>query len=215
MARVLIEAAIDTIDAAKRSVHEGAGRLEVCNALDVGGLTPSGELLRACLKLGVPCMAMVRSREGEFIYSDAEFERTLADASEVLTTGAHGIVFGCLRADHTIDADGVRALVRIAENAQTVFHRAFDRTPDGFAALDVLIECGVTRVLTSGHAKTAIEGVDEIRELIARANGRIEILPGGGVRAANAATIVTHTGATQVHARSAEAGIIHGIRAAR
>ena len=212
---VLVEAAVDTIASATRSVAEGAGRLEACASLDVGGLTPSVELLRGCLELGVPCVAMVRPRAGDYVYADAEFERLCADASEMLSAGAHGIVFGCLRADRTIDADGVRAVVRLAENAQTVFHRAFDETPDAFAALALLIECGVTRVLTSGHAATAIEGVEEIRELVTRANGRIEILPGGGVRAANARTLATTAGVTQLHARGTDAGIIAEIRAAQ
>ena len=215
MANVLIEAAIDSYADAERSVREGAGRLEVCASLDVGGLTPSVELLRECLTLGVPCVAMVRQRAGDYVYTDAEFERLCVNASEMLSAGAHGIVFGCLRAGRTIDADGVRAVVRLAENAQTIFHRAFDVTPDAFAALDLLIECGVTRVLTSGHGKTAIEGVEEIRELVTRANGRIEILPGGGVRAANARKLVEGSRVTQLHARGAESDVIARILAAR
>jgi copper homeostasis protein len=209
---VLIEAAIDTFADAERSVREGAGRLEVCASLDVGGLTPSVDLLRECLALGVPCVAMVRPRAGDFVYTEAEFAQLCADASAMRAAGAHGIVFGCLRADRTIDAARVREVVRIATSADTVFHRAFDETPDAFAALDTLVDCGVTRVLTSGHAKTAIEGVAEIRGLIARSGGRIEVLPGGGVRAANVRAIIAGAGATQVHARGTEPGIIGEIR---
>ncbi|HKS05967.1 MAG TPA: copper homeostasis protein CutC [Gemmatimonadaceae bacterium] len=198
---MLVEAAIDTLDDAARSVAEGARRLEVCASLDVGGLTPSLELLHGCLQLSVPCVAMVRPRAGSYMLDDGEFERLCADASEMLSGGAHGVVFGMLRDDRTIDADDVRTVVRIAENAETIFHRAFDDTPDAFAALETLIECGVTRVLTSGHSKTAIEGADEIRRLVTHANGRIEILPGGGVRAPHARELVARTGVTQLHAR--------------
>lgn len=211
---ILVEAAIDSIDAAERAVREGALRLEVCGDLDVGGVTPSFELLRDCLDLDVPCVAMARPRAGSFVYDDAEFAQLCADASNALAAGAHGVVFGCLRPDRTIDEDDVRAVVRVLENAETVFHRAFDETADAADALDVLIDAGVTRVLTSGHAPTAMEGLDEIAAMVKRARGRITILPGGTVRGSNVRELVAKTGVTQVHARATDAGVIAEIRAA-
>jgi copper homeostasis protein len=212
--RFLLEAAVDSVGDAERAVREGAGRLEVCADLDQGGLTPPPALLTACLALGLPCVAMVRPRPGDFVYTDVEMERLMADASALLEAGAHGIVFGCLHRDGGINEDDVLALVRLAENAHTVFHRAFDETPDAGAALATLMQCGVTRVLTSGHAATAIEGAAELADLIGQGRGRIGVLPGGGVRAANVVALVDRTGTTEVHARASTAGVIAGLRAA-
>ncbi|HYV96025.1 MAG TPA: copper homeostasis protein CutC [Gemmatimonadaceae bacterium] len=209
---MLIEAAIDSAEDAERAVAEGALRLEVCGDLATGGVTPPVALLRRCLGLGVPCVAMARPRGGSFIFSAAEEERIVADAQSMLNTGAHGIVFGSLRVDGRIDVDSVRRMVRVASGAETVFHRAFDRTPDALAGLETLIDCGVTRILTSGHAPTALEGVAEIGALMEHAGGRITILPGGTVRGENVRDIVRGTGARQVHARGSVAGVIAGIR---
>jgi copper homeostasis protein len=211
---VVIEAAVDSLADAERAVSEGAGRLEVCGDLIVGGVTPSRDMLRSCLALGVPCVAMARPRAGDFVYDDLEMQSLLADASEMVSAGAHGVVFGCLNRTNAVDVEAVAGLVRIAENAETVFHRAFDETPDSFAALETLIACGVTRVLTSGHARTALEGTANITALNTRAGGRIAVLPGGTVRADNVRALVARTGVTQVHARATEAGVIAGIRAA-
>ena len=211
-AAILIEAAVDSAADAERAVREGAGRLEVCGDLGVGGLTPSAELLRDCLSLGVPCVAMARPRKGNFVFTGPEIARMTADAKEVLATGAHGVVFGSLTPDRTVDAETTRAIVKLAKGSTTVFHRAFDKTPDADRALDALIECGVTRVLTSGHAPVALEGVHELASLVSRAEGRITILPGGTVRATNVRMLVDHSGATEVHARATTPGVIAGIR---
>ena len=211
---ILIEAAIDSPAAAERAVLEGAGRLEVCARLDLGGLTPPLELLRHCLSLGVPLVAMVRPRAGDFVYTGADMQQLMRDAAAMRDAGAHGVVFGILKPDHTIDEKAVTTLLQICSGVATVFHRAFDATPDAQAALETLIEWGVTRVLTSGHAKTAAEGVASLVTLTEQAAGLIEILPGGGIRALNVADIVRRTGVTQVHARSTEPGVIASIKLA-
>lgn len=211
---ILVEAAIDSAADAERAVHEGAQRLEVCGDLSVGGVTPSRELLRDCLALGVPCVAMARPRGGNFTYDAAEFAAITEDAERVLEQGAHGVVFGSLRPDGRIDKHHVGAIVALAGFSETVFHRAFDDTPDAHDALSTLIGCGVTRILTSGHAATAPEGISEIAELVAKSQGRVAILPGGKVRGSNVRALVDQTGVTQVHARASEAGVIALIVAA-
>jgi copper homeostasis protein len=211
---VLIESAIDSVADAERSVREGAHRLEVCGDLGVGGITPSRELLAGCLALGVPCIAMARPTGGSFVYDDLELQQTFADASEMLSAGAHGVVFGCLRPGNLLDEQAIAGFVRLTENAESVFHRAFDDTPDAIAALDILIASGATRVLTAGHAPTAADGAAELAMLIAHAAGRITVLPGGGIRGANVRALVERTGATEVHARGSAPGVIAAIRAA-
>jgi copper homeostasis protein len=148
------------------------------------------------------------------VYGSADFVRLEADVDALVARGADGIVFGVLTADGRVDAMQVRAIVDRCAGLETVFHRAFDETQNAAEALDTLIECGVTRVLTSGGAPTAIEGAGTIAMLVTRARGRIQVLPGGGVRAANVAELATATGVKQVHARASEPGVIAGIRAA-
>lgn len=208
---VLIEAAIDSSAAAERAVLEGAGRLEVCARLDLGGLTPPLELLRHCLSLGVPCVAMARPRAGDFTYGAPDLQQLMSDVAAMRDTGAHGIVFGMLVRDHTIHDEAVMSIVQMCSGMHTIFHRAFDDTPDAREALETLIECDVTRVLTSGHARSAAEGVDALAAIVEDAAGRIGVLPGGGIRAHNVADIVRRTGAMQVHARATEPGVIAAI----
>jgi copper homeostasis protein len=214
MSAILIEAAVDSVADAARAVQEGAQRLEVCGDLGVGGVTPSDELLRECLALGVPCVAMARTRGGQFVYDATEWASICADAERVLELGAHGVVFGSLRRDGRIDKHHTGAITALAGYSETVFHRAFDETPDSTEALLTLIGCGVTRVLTSGHAPTAPEGAAEIAATVAKSAGKISVLPGGKVRGANVRALVDQTGVTQVHARASEPGVIAGIVAA-
>jgi copper homeostasis protein len=211
---VILEAAIDSIAAAERAVGEGADRLEVCGDLSVGGVTPPLVLLRACLSLGVPCAAMARPYGGPFVLSESERAGTVLDAARVLDSGAHGVVFGGITPAGALDTHLVDAVLRVADGAETVLHRAFDHTSDAIAALDVLITAGVHRVLTGGHRGGAWEGRAAIARLVAHADGRITILPGGGVRAPHARALLNETGVGQLHARATDPGVIAALRAA-
>lgn len=146
-----------------------------------------------------PFLAMIRPRAGDFVCSTAELAVMERDAALLLDAGAEGIVFGCLTKDREVDVEACRRLIEVAGHAETVFHRAFDEARSAFQALDDLIGLGVTRVLTSGGAKTALEGVGRIRALVERAEGRIDILPGGGIREHNVEAVVRQTGCHQVH----------------
>jgi copper homeostasis protein len=157
---------------------------------------------------------MARPRTGDFTYHDAELAELRAAVVAAREAGGAGVVFGVLRADLTVDAGTVRDLVHRAEGLETVFHRAFDQTPNVFEALDTLIACGVTRVLTSGKARTAVDGTTMLAALVSHAAGRVEIMAGGGVRETNVVTIVRRSGVSQVHARGTEARVIAGIAGA-
>jgi copper homeostasis protein len=157
---------------------------------------------------------MARPRAGDFVYDVEEFAALCADTERLLEWGAHGVVFGCLRNDGRVDRHQAGAVVALAGYSETVFHRAFDETPDATEALATLIGCGVRRVLTSGHAATAIEGAAELAMLVQQSAGRIEILPGGTVRASNVRDLVKQTGVVQVHARASVPGVIAAIAAA-
>jgi copper homeostasis protein len=174
--------------------------VELCAELDQDGLTPSHDLLApARAACGLPLIAMVRPRAGDFVLRPGELEAMERSAAELLGLGADALVLGCLEPGGAIDARALERLVAAAAGAPVTFHRAFDRTPDPEAALERLVELGVARVLTSGQAPTAPEGATRLARLVERAGRRIEVVPGGGVRAHNAAELVRRTGARVVH----------------
>ena len=209
----LVEICCGSIDDAIQAQAGGAQRIELCSALFVGGLTPSlGTLQYARQRLNIPIMAMVRPRGGGFCYSEAEFATMERDAEAMLANGADGIVFGILREDGTIDLPRTCRLREIAGGKQSVFHRAFDVTPDPFRAIEELVGIGITRVLTSGQQATALEGVDLIRRLIDGARDRIEILAGGGIRLHNVADVVARTGCRQIHLTAFKSVADHSMR---
>jgi copper homeostasis protein len=200
VAKVLLEIVCSSLDDCLTAERGGTDRIELCAAIATGGLTPSlGTLIEAKKRLRIPIVTMVRPRAGGFCYCEEDFSVMRRDAALLLEHGADGIVFGILRSDGTLDISRCGNMVALAGARQTVFHRAFDVTPDAVNALDDLIDLGFTRVLTSGGQKTALEGSDLIRRLIVTAGRRIEVLPGGGVRAYNVRQLVEATGCTQVH----------------
>ena len=197
---ILIEAAVESLDAACAAAQGGADRIELCTDLAHGGTTPDVQLIRDALaQLTIPVFVLVRPRAGDFVYSVAEHGAILEQIAAAKQAGAAGVVTGALRAQQDIDEVRTAELISTARPLPVTFHRAFDECRHLPAALEMLIELGVNRVLTSGGAKTAAEGVEEIRELVRQANGRIQILPGGGVDQENVARIVQRTGVSEVH----------------
>lgn len=196
----LLEICCGSIDDAIQAQAGGAQRVELCSALFLGGLTPSiGTMQVARQRLKIPIIAMVRPRAGGFCYTGEEFETMQRDAESLIAAGADGLVFGILKEDGEIDLDRTRRLGSIAGTRQSVFHRAFDVTPDPFRALDQLIDLGITRVLTSGQRDTVAQGAGLIRRLIEHAHGGIEVLPGGGIDPERVADVVEQTRCTQIH----------------
>lgn len=203
---MLLEVCVGSLDDARAAEAAGADRIELCGALELGGLTPSAGLIEQVLgEVNLPCVVMLRPRAGGFGYSPHEFRCMQLDAQRALDLGAAGIVFGMLTPQASIDRSRVASLVQIAAERQTVFHRAFDFISDKSAALETLVELGVTRILTSGGPPTASEGADILRQLIATAAGRIEILPAGGIQSATIAPLQAETGCTQLHVGAATA----------
>lgn len=213
---VLVEAAVESLDDALSAVAGGAGRLELCARLDVGGTTPDLALIECVVREArVPVLAMIRPRGGDFVHSSAELARMHADVRDALRAGAAGVVLGALDATSRVDVAATASLVRAAGGAPVTFHRAIDDTPDALEALDVLIELGVARVLTSGGAPTALDGAEVLAALVQRAGDRVTIVAGGGVRGGNARLVVERTGVRELHARcEGDAARIRAIREA-
>lgn len=199
---MLFESCVDSLDAALASVAGGARRLELCAQLDLGGTTPDPGLVREVVDaVPVPVFTMVRPRGGAFVYGEAEVDAMVRDIRLMRAAGAHGLVFGALRADRTLDAAVMRRLLSHARPLPVTCHKAFDETPDLLAALDTLVSLGVDRVLTSGGRPTAAEGIAMLAALVARGGEAITVVAGGRVRADTVAALVWQTGVREVHAR--------------
>jgi len=200
----LVESAVDTLESALRAERAGAGRIELCAALNDAGITPSAGLISAVTeRCGIPVFVLIRPRGGGFVYSEAELAIMARDVKTARSLGAQGIVIGALDEIGRIDRAGTRQLVRAAEDLPVTFHRAFDLVANQTEALEQLIAAGVARVLTSGGANTALEGAPRIAAMVNQGRGRLRIIAGGGVRGNNVREIISLTGVEEVHARIA------------
>lgn len=201
-ARVLVEACVDSVESALAAERGGAGRLELYDALFDGGTTPSAGMIAAVReRVTIPVFVIVRPRGGGFVYSDAELDVMRRDIVAARGLGADGVVIGVLRPDGTVDVERTRSLVDAAADIPVTFHRAFDFAPDLARALEDVIASGVARVLTSGGARTARDGVAVLSSLVRHAGDRLVVMAGGGVREENVREIVDATGVREVHVR--------------
>jgi copper homeostasis protein len=198
--KILLEVCVGSAADVDAAIAAGADRVELCAALELGGLTPSIGLIEVVVaRCPLPVIALLRPRAGGFAYDMAEFDTMLADMKRSIEAGVAGFAFGVLDQRGGVDAVRAREIVDRAAPLETVFHRAFDFIADQPAAIDKLIEVGCTRVLTSGGKPTAREGIQSIRRLIDHSAGRLQILPAGGIQAGHVLEIVRGTGCTQIH----------------
>lgn len=179
----------------------GADRVELCSGLAEGGLTPSLGLIRAACRLdGLKVHVLIRPRGGDFLYTETEVALMEDDIRSAIDAGADGVVVGSLTPDGDVDTLQLRRWVAAAGGRNVTFHRAFDLCRQPEQALQDIADCGCNRLLTSGQADKAINGLPLLAQLVAQAGDRLSIMPGSGVNAANAASILTATGAHELHA---------------
>jgi copper homeostasis protein len=203
MPRVVVEACVDTLAGAITAEEGGAGRVELCGSLEVGGLTPPGDLIAECVRrLSIPVFVLARRVPGPFVLSSSELDGLLEDIRMAAARGAAGIVAGALTSAGAIDGQALEAIVGAAGQLPVTFHRAFDAAADQLSGLADLEQGGVARVLTAGGAATAARGTVRIGALVERAAGRIGIIAAGNVRAHNVAALVRLTGVTEIHSRT-------------
>ncbi|MFS0673542.1 copper homeostasis protein CutC [Ornithinibacillus sp. 179-J 7C1 HS] len=188
-------------------IAKGAGRVELCDNLAVGGTTVSygvaAYTIDYCRRENIPVMTMIRPRGGDFIYSNTELEIMKRDLFQMKELGASGVVFGCLNNSNWIDEAAMRSLLALSEGLEITFHMAFDQInpKDQFRAIDWLVEYGVDRILThGGPAGSPIkDNVDRLKEYIDCAAGRIVILPGGGITEQNVDALVAVLPISEAH----------------
>ena len=198
--KYLIEIATSDFLTTRSAVEGGADRIELCANLAEGGTTPSYAYIKKCREaFDIALFPIIRPRGGDFLYTKDEFEIMKNDIKLCKELGCEGIVIGLLNMDGTIDMTRTSELVELVYPLEVTFHRAFDRCKDPFAALEELIEIGCQRILTSGQKPTVSEGVDLIAELSKKADDRIIILPGSGVRKDNIKMLAEKTGCIEFH----------------
>jgi copper homeostasis protein len=210
---IVFELCAETLDACLAARPGGADRIELCCALDVGGLTPDDKLIaEAVRRSGLPVHVILRPHADGFRYSAAAFDSICEELQRARHLGASGAVFGILRADGTVDIERTRTLVDLAGPLETTFHRAFDATPHLDQALEDVISTGCHRILTSGGAPDVLAGAETLSRLVTQAADRIQIAAGGGLRLENAQTVARITQTRHFHGSLRQAATSTGHR---
>lgn len=196
----IVEICVDSVESACSAEEAGAGRVELCSALSEGGITPSYGLIALVRQnINIDLNVIIRPRSGDFLYNDTELSVMRHDIDMAGEAGANGIVTGILMHDGTIDVERMARLVEYAYPMSVTFHRAFDMCREPLRAIDDVIATGAVRLLTSGQARRAVEGVTLIRELNEIAEERIIIMPGSGIDEFNISSIAIATGSREFH----------------
>lgn len=205
----ILEVCAADVESALAASRGGAQRIELCTGLSADGLTPSAALIAAARAIpDLKMHVLIRPREGDFVYTPSEEAVMMADIGLAADLGADGVVIGALTPEGEID---IPMCMRLAGKAharglQVTFHRAFDKCIDPFNALEQIIAMGCSRLLTSGQAPTAEEGIPMLRKLNDQAASRIIIMPGAGVNPTNADKILAETGCTEIHSSARHPG---------
>lgn len=181
-----LEVACFNIESALVAIKAKVNRIEFCDGLAVGGITPSKEQVRFLKQhTDIPIFVMIRPRGGNFCYSDEEIETMKAQLLMFKKLNVDGFVFGILDDNLKVNQLQNSELVDLAYPKPCTFHRAFDRVSNQFEALENVVTCGFSTILTSGCDKQAINGLENLKKLKELAKNRIQIMPGGGVRSNN------------------------------
>lgn len=200
MRKVQLEIACFNLESAIVAQQNGADRVELCFDINLGGISPSLDMIETVrAALSIDLYVMVRPRGGNFVYSDDEFQQMKNEIEQFKKLKVDGFVFGILNKDGSINQEQNSELVALAHPLPCTFHRAFDVVKNVNQSLESIIECGFKTVLTSGQEKNVVEGIAVLAELVKKADDRITIMPGGGLRSTNIKSLVEKTGASFYH----------------
>ena len=197
---MILEICANSYQSAKNAQEAGAHRIELCQELSVGGITPSfGLIKKVALDLIIETYVLIRPRSGNFTYPESEFEVMKQNIRICKELGCSGIVSGVLKEDNTLDILRTKELIELSKPLSFTFHRAFDCVPNPIKTLEQLIDLGVDKVLTSGQEPTAEKGIELLKQLDEYAGDKISILPGSGINPENA-KLFKDAGFKEIHA---------------
>ena len=209
----LIEACVDSYASCKAACLGGADRLELCAHLVIGGTTPSPALFRQVVRdIPVKANVLIRPRFGDFLYSEAEMEQMCEEIRMFRELGANGVVIGALTPDGDLDMEKMRRMMDCAGTMDVTLHRAFDMTRDPLRTLEEAVQLGCKTILTSGQQKDVLTGAELLGELFRRADGKIDIMAGCGVKKWNIQEIHDRTGIVVFHTTGRKGVIDSGMR---
>lgn len=201
--KLYLESCCTSLEEVKRACACGADRIELCEDIDKGGVTPSLSLVKEVLSTSaIPVNVMIRPRGGDFIYSEEEILQMIEDIRSYKSTGINGFVFGCLTPENEVDISAMKRLMAEVGGKPVTFHRAFDSVANPEKALEDIISLGCTHLLTSGNMEDAFAGRFNIARLVEQAAGRITIIAGKGIRPQNLKQIAIDSKAPQFHGTS-------------
>jgi copper homeostasis protein len=178
---MLLEVCVDDALGLAEAVAGGADRVELCAALGLGGLTPSAGLMAQAAAIGLPCYPLIRPRSGDFVFTAAEVAVMRADIRTARDMGLTGVVLGASRPDGRLDAECLATLIAEAAGLDLTLHRAVDLAPDVDEAVETAVQLGFRRILSSGGARVADQGVARLAQMIKVAAGRLSVMPGSGI----------------------------------
>jgi len=202
----ILEICVDDVAGVDAAVAGGADRIELCSALELGGLTPSAALLDHALRAGLPIHMMIRPRAGGFVYAADDVALMVEEIHSAVARGAAGVVVGALRSDGGLDREALARFRDAARDATIVLHRAIDLIPDPVAAVGDAVALGYDKILSSGGAPTAIEGTATLATMVAAAGERLSVIAGSGVTPDTVAHIIAGTGVREVHGSASRPG---------
>lgn len=204
-----LEIACFNYESALIAQQGGADRIELCDNFKEGGTTPDYSIVaKARNEIKIDLFAMIRPRGGNFVYTSEEFDQMKKDIFHFKNLNVDGFVFGILNEDNSINIQQNKELIQLASPLPCSFHRAFDKINDQKTALEIVINCGFKTILTSGFTSSAIDGMDNLEQLVKQAENKISIMPGGGVRSSNIAQIKNKTQAHYYHSSAVIQGDI-------
>lgn len=200
---MLLEVCVDSVEGMLAAVAGGADRIELCAALEVGGLTPSAGQMECAAEVGLPVHALIRSRAGDFCFGPDEVDAMVADIRSAGAAGLAGVVIGAARADGRLDMTALRRMRDAAGSMSVTLHRVFDLVPDFAQAVEAAVDLGLNRILTSGGAIGAPEGAAALAGIHRMAAGRIGILPAAGITSMNVGGLLAQLPVDEVHSACA------------
>lgn len=211
-----VEVCIDNLESLHNAIAGGATRIELCSSLALGGLTPSFGLMKKARQISVlPIYAMIRPRQGDFLYCQDDIDSMLLDIEAAAEAELQGVVLGALTAAGDIDLVAMQQLTERAKlyGLGVTFHRAIDQCRDWNNGLEQVISLGCERVLSSGQAANVTQGSGTLAQMVTQADGRIAIMAGAGLNDANVVDIITQTGVREVHlsGKTSRVSLMHGV----
>lgn len=198
--KAILEVCVDSAAGLAAAIDGGADRIELCSSLALGGLTPSAGLMATAAASPVPVYAMIRPHADGFVYSTHDEAAMAADIDTARRLGLAGIVTGALTPGGTLDLPCLARLLERAAGMGKTLHRVVDLLPAPEEAVGAAADLGFHRILSSGGAAAAAQGLPTLAKMVEVAAGRVRIMPGGAVRASNVVRILAGTGAIEVHA---------------